>query len=80
LEKLWASLASGLRKVAKGQDTALDVLALQAMVQRYQAHAQLEEQAFLPLAQTVLGRNGNHMAALGLSLHMRHVPEFAAHI
>jgi hypothetical protein len=50
------------------------------MVQRYQAHAQLEEQAFLPLAQTVLGRNGNHMAALGLSLHMRHVPQFAAHI
>lgn len=80
LEKLWASLASGLRKVAKSQDTALDVLALQAMVQRYQAHAQLEEQAFLPLAQTVLGRNGNHMAALGLSLHMRHVPQFAAHI
>jgi hemerythrin-like domain-containing protein len=69
-----------LRKVAKGQDTALDVLALQAMVQRYQAHAQLEEQTFLPLAQTVLGRNGNHMAALGLSLHMRHVPQFAAHI
>jgi hemerythrin-like domain-containing protein len=69
-----------LRKVAKGQDTALDVFALQAMVQRYQAHAKLEEQVFLPLAQTILGRNGNHMAALGLSLHMRHVPQFAAHI
>jgi hypothetical protein len=40
----------------------------------------LEEQAFLPLAQKVLGRNGNHMAALGLSLDMRHVPQFAAHI
>ena len=50
------------------------------MVQRYQAHAQLEEQAFLPLAQTILGRNDNHMAALGLTLHMRHVPHFAAHI
>ena len=48
------------------------LLALQAMVQRYQAHAKLEEQVFLPLAQTILGRNGNHMAALGLSLHMRH--------
>ena len=80
LEKLWESLEPGLRKVAKGQDTTLDVLALQSLVQRYQAHAQLEEQAFLPLAQTILGRNENHMAALGLTLHMRHVPAFAAHI
>lgn len=80
LENLWKSLEPGLRKVAKGQDTTLDVLALQSLVQRYQAHAQLEEQAFLPLAQTILGRNENHMAALGLTLHMRHVPHFAAHI
>jgi len=80
LEKLWESLEPGLRKVAKGQDTTLDTLALESLVQRYRAHAQLEEQAFLPLAQTILGRNDNHMAALGLSLHMRHVPHFAAHI
>jgi hypothetical protein len=31
------------------------------------------EQIFLPLCKTILGRNGDHMAALGLSLHMRHV-------
>ena len=80
LEKLWESLEPGLRKVAKGQDTTLDVLALQSMVDRYQAHARLEEQDFLPLAQSILGRNDNHLAALGLSLHMRHVPHFAAHI
>lgn len=80
LEKLWESLEPGLRKVAKGQDTTLDVLAVASMVQRYQAHAKLEEQDFLPLAQTILGRNDNHMAALGLTLHMRHVPHFAAHI
>lgn len=80
LEKLWESLESGLQKVAKGQDTTLDVLALDAMVQRYRAHAQMEERDFLPLAQTILGRNDNHMAALGLTLHMRHVPQFAAHI
>ncbi len=79
LERLWETLEPGLRKVAKGQDTTLDVLALQSMVQRYQAHARLEEQAFLPLAQTILGRNDNHMAALGLTLHMRHTPHFAAH-
>ncbi len=80
LEKLWESLEPGLRKVAKGQDTTLDVLALQSLVRRYQAHAQLEEQEFLPLAQTILGRNNNHMAALGLTLHMRHMPHFAPHI
>ena len=80
LEKLWKSLEPGLRKVSKGQDSTLDALALESMVQRYQAHAHLEEQAFLPLAQTILGRNDNHMAALGMTLHMRHVPHFAAHI
>jgi len=80
LETLWESLEPGLRKVAKGQDTTLDTLALQSMVQRYRAHAQLEELTFLPLAHTILGRNDNHMAALGLTLHMRHVPHFAAHI
>ena len=70
----------GLRKVPKGQGTTLDVAALDAMVQRYQSHAKLEEQAFLPLVQSILRRNDNHMATLGLTLHMRHVPAFAAHI
>lgn len=80
LERLWSSLEPGLKKVAKGQDSTIDVQALQALVERYQAHAQLEEQRFLPLAQTILGRQDHHMAALGLSLHMRHVPRFVAHI
>lgn len=30
-----------------------------------------EEQAFLHLAERILSRNSHHMAALGLSLHMR---------
>jgi hypothetical protein len=80
LEKLWESLEPGLRKVSKGQDTTLDVATLDALVERYQSHATLEEREFLPLAQSILGRNDNHMAALGLSLHMRHVPHFASHI
>lgn len=80
LERLWESLEPGLQKVVKGQDTTLDSAALQSMVERYQTHASLEEQQFLPLAEQILGRNSNHMAALGLSLHMRHVPRFSAHI
>lgn len=80
LEALWESLAPGLNKVAKGQEARLDESALTRLVQQYRAHALLEENEFLPLAETVLGRNSNHMAALGLSLHMRHVPHFPAHI
>ena len=80
LEALWESLSPALHKVAKGQDSHLDEAALTRLVQQYRAHALLEENEFLPLAETILGRNSNHMAALGLSLHMRHVPHFAAHI
>jgi hemerythrin-like domain-containing protein len=80
LERLWASLEPGLKKVAKGPDSTLDVQALQALVERYQAHARLEEQQFLPMAQEILGRQDHHMAALGLSLHLRHVPRFVSHV
>ena len=80
LEALWESIAPALNKVAKGQETKLDEAALTRLVQQYRAHAQLEENEFLPLAETILGRNSNHMAALGLSLHMRHVPHFVGHI
>ena len=80
LEALWERVAPGLKKVAKGEDAQLDEAALSRLVQHYREHALLEEYEFLPLAETILGRNSNHMAALGLSLHMRHVPHFAAHI
>lgn len=68
-----------LRAAAKGHEAALDAAEVGALVQRYEAHARFEEQVFLPLAQQILGRNGNHLAALGLSLHLRHVlPEVLA--
>ncbi|MCX7741811.1 MAG: hemerythrin domain-containing protein [Tepidimonas sp.] len=73
LETLWKRLEPGLKKVAKGQAfDELDIDGLQTLVQRYRAHAQYEENEFLPLAQTILARNGDHMAALGLALHLRH--------
>lgn len=72
LERLWKSLESGLKKVVKGQFGEVNVADLARLVSQYRAHAQFEEQEYLPLAQQILGRNGNHMAALGLSLHMRH--------
>ncbi|EHR72561.1 hemerythrin HHE cation binding domain-containing protein [Burkholderiales bacterium JOSHI_001] len=76
VEKQWAGLVPGLKNVAKGRDATLDPTALQRMVHSYMAHAAFEEREFLPLSQTILGRNSNHMAALAIALHMRQsVPE-----
>jgi hemerythrin-like domain-containing protein len=72
IEHAYERLERGLKDVAKGHDSDLDGAAVEALVAAYAAHAQFEEAEFLPLSQTILGRNGDHMAALGLSLHMRH--------
>ena len=80
IERLWRSLERGLKQVAKGQSTTLDVEDLHLLVAEYQRHASFEEAEFLPLAQEILGRNSNHLAALGLSLHMRHVKPVNAYI
>lgn len=74
LETLWKRLEGGLKKVAKGQSFELDTAGLEALVAQYRAHARFEETEFLPMAQAILSRNGDHMAALGLALHMRHAP------
>jgi len=80
LESLWKQLESGLKKVAKGQSTDIDPALIQRLVNQYRAHAQFEESEYLPMSQTILGRNANHMAALGLSLHMRHAKPVNAYI
>ena len=73
IEAMWKMMEPALKAAAQGRDGALDVAAVEALVQQYLAHAAFEEREFLPLCQTILGRNGNHMAALGVSLHMRRV-------
>ena len=40
----------------------------------------LEEEVFLPLADQILGRDPNHMAALDLSIHLRRAPAPSAYI
>lgn len=72
IEAWWALIRPQLKQIAKGHDTELDDVALQQLVKEYHAHAEFEEKEFLPLSQTILSRNGDHMAALGLSLHLRH--------
>lgn len=72
IEAAWARLVPGLKAAAKGHETRLDPAALQQLVDTYLAHAGFEEREYLPLAQTILGRDSNHLAALAVSLHMRH--------
>lgn len=71
VEAAWKRLEPELRAVAKGRDHHLDGEALVTLVARYKGHARFEESEFLPLAKAILSRNGDHMAALGVSLHMR---------
>jgi hemerythrin-like domain-containing protein len=76
IEDLWRTIEPALHDVARGRDAALDAPKLARFVASYRTHAQYEEEVFLPLCRTILGRNGNHMAALGMSLHARHaMPE-----
>lgn len=75
LETTWKRLEPELKRVARGQDSHIDVAALKRLVAQYRLHAEFEEREFLPLSQAILGRNASHLAALGLSLHMRHAPK-----
>jgi hemerythrin-like domain-containing protein len=76
VEAAWSALEPKLKAVAKGHEAGVDGAEITALVQTYQAHARYEEEVFLPLSQTILGRNSNHLAALGMSLHIRHaMPE-----
>jgi len=76
VEAVWAGMERALKRVAKGEDTDLDGAAVASLVREYLGHARYEEGVFLPLSQEILGRNSNHMAALGASLHLRHaVPQ-----
>lgn len=73
IEAIWRELEPQLQKVARGQLGSIDVAPVERLVGQYNAHARLEEDQFLPLAQTILGRKDPQMAELGLALHMRHV-------
>ena len=76
IESSWRAIEPAVRDVARGHDAVLDAQQMARFVADYLAHARYEEEVFLPLCSTILGRNGNHMAALGMSLHARHaMPE-----
>jgi hemerythrin-like domain-containing protein len=72
IEAMWRHLEPQLKRLANGHIAPIDTACVEKLVRAYKGHAAYEEGVFLPLCQTILGRNGSHMAALGLSLHMRH--------
>lgn len=72
IEDLWKRVEPAISATAKGKDADVNSAVVAELIRAYNAHACLEETQFLPLAETILGRNGNHMAALGMSLHARH--------
>jgi hypothetical protein len=72
IEDLWKRLKPEVAHVAAGRAATLPQEAVNLLVGIYRQHAQTEERDFLPMAQEILGRNDNHMAALGLEIHMRH--------
>jgi hypothetical protein len=80
LEAMWKRLEPHVDATAHGRAADLDAGLAQHLVRGYLQHARFEEQQFLPLADTILRRNGNHMAALGLSLHLRHAPQPVGYI
>lgn len=72
LEARFARLEPALKAGARGHDAEIDKAEVWALASAYLGHARYEEQEFLPLSQEILGRDGRHLQALGLSLHMRH--------
>lgn len=70
LEHLWSQIEPAIKKLAKGKLANLDIDIVNELSTAYLAHAHFEENEFLPLAAKVL--EGNGLAALGLSLHIRH--------
>ena len=75
IEALWAKIRPALAHTAAGKvhgtPFAQDV---EKLVRLYGEHARMEEAVFLPLADEILTRNANHMAALDIALHLRHAP------
>jgi hemerythrin-like domain-containing protein len=72
MEVRWAQLKPAVEAVARGETREVNAAQIQDLVQHFFAHAHQEEEHFLPLAQKILERHSESMAALGRALHLRH--------
>lgn len=70
LEAMWKQLVPDIKRLSKGKLADIDYQLAEKLATQYLAHAEFEEQYFLPLAAKVLSKQD--LSALGLSLHMRH--------
>jgi hemerythrin superfamily protein len=73
-EALWKRMQPVMRAAARGSVSEIDAEGMEELVRKVLRHARYEETVFLPVAERILSRNGEHMAALGLALHLRHAP------
>jgi hypothetical protein len=76
IEAAWRQVRPAVAQTAAGKPHSAAVFGaeIDRLVDLYAGHARLEEEEFLPLADAILGRDANHMAALGVALHLRHAP------
>jgi len=80
IEATWRDLEPSLKLAARGRADSIDASAVAHLVRLYEQHAQFEEEQFLPVAQQILGRDRNHLEALGVALHLRRVPDIPGHV
>jgi hemerythrin-like domain-containing protein len=80
VEALWKQIEPSVRAAARGTAPEVDAESMEEIVRRVLRHARYEETVFLPLAERILLRNGEHMEALGLALHLRNAPPVVGHI
>jgi hypothetical protein len=78
MDARWKTLEPAIAAIARGETPGVDAGLIEDLVQHFFAHAHFEEEHFLPLAQKVLARQSEHMAALGRALHERHRRRAAA--
>jgi hemerythrin-like domain-containing protein len=72
IERAFLYLIPQIKALEKSSVSEFNAKKVDLLVELYLTHARFEEDVFLPLAKTILGRNDNHMAALGLAIHIRH--------
>jgi hemerythrin-like domain-containing protein len=75
IEALWKKVRPAVAHTASGKVQGPAYTGdIDTLVRLYGSHARFEEDVFLPLADQILSRNQNHMAALDIALHLRHAP------
>ncbi len=80
LEAMWRELAPAVRAVRRGRGQPVDAALVARLVDAYTRHAHAEEEQFLPLAQTILQRDRDLTASVGLGLHIRRLPDLPGYI